>query len=46
MNQTALFLDPYLRGPEDDLKGVETCSPKYISVRTVFIKNRYIMHGQ
>jgi len=35
MHKTALFLDLYLTGPEDDLTRVETSSPKYISICTI-----------
>jgi hypothetical protein len=40
MHQTALVLDLYIRGPEDDLKRVETCNPKYMSVCTI---NRLVL---
>jgi hypothetical protein len=39
---TALFLNLYLRGSEDDLKRVETCSPKYMSVYTALFLNLYL----
>jgi hypothetical protein len=39
---TALFLNLYLRGPEDDLKRVETCSPKYMSVCTALFLDLYL----
>jgi hypothetical protein len=38
MHWTDLFLDLYPRGPEDDLKRVETCSPKYVCLYYIYVR--------